>query len=62
MDPLAIALAGGVMKRVRELLGIKQLPELDQRLAQMEQIFHSPPLTRALIPYHSLHGSEGYSP
>jgi hypothetical protein len=28
---------------------IKQLPELDRRLARMEQIFHSPPLTPELI-------------
>jgi SAM-dependent methyltransferase len=38
-----------VSRKIRRVLGIKQLPELDQRLSRMERIFHAPPLTSELI-------------
>ena len=56
-----------VARKIRRVLGIKQLPELDQRLAQMERIFHAPPLTSELIaaiklisPHCDLAPSEGH--
>jgi hypothetical protein len=45
----ATQMALRIARKIRRVLGIKQPPELDQRLAQMERIFRSPPLTTELI-------------
>jgi hypothetical protein len=47
--PFPVTWARRLARKSRGLVGIKQLPELDRRLARMEQVFHSPPLTPELI-------------
>lgn len=48
-DPLPMRLARRITGKIRRVLGMKQLPELDLRLARMERVFHAPPLTAELI-------------
>jgi hypothetical protein len=48
-NSLLVSSTQRVARKIRRVLGIKQLPELDKRLAQMERIFHAPPLTPELI-------------
>lgn len=38
----------GFMRRVRRGIGLDKVPQLDPRLARMERIFRSPPMTREL--------------
>jgi hypothetical protein len=58
-----------VARKLGRALGMKQLPELDQRLVQMERVFRAPPLTPELIseirlisPHCDLAPSERHKP
>jgi hypothetical protein len=44
-----VRLAQRTGRKVRRVLGIKRLPELDQRLSRMERVFRAPRLTPELI-------------
>src|SRR5271169_1891159 len=46
---IATKLPRRIAGKISRLFGIKQLPELDPRLAQMEKIFRAPPLDPGLI-------------
>jgi len=39
----------GLIRRAKQSIGLRRVPELDKRLAGMERIFRAPPLTKELV-------------
>jgi hypothetical protein len=44
-----MASIGGLVRRLRGAFTRTLVPELDERLAKMERVFHAPPLTKELV-------------